>query len=542
MHRIGVPLAFVGFAALRLAVVSAQDLSAIGYLREDDFLFLRLAGNILQGEWLGAYDSRTLVKGPFYSLWIAGVSSLGLPLLLAQHLLYIAASLIMARALSPMLGRVGSLVIYALLLANPMSFTDELMTRVIREGIYPAEALLVMGCAVGLFVRRERRASRMAIWSAGLGLALAALWLTREEGVWILPATFLPVAAALPAVIRGSRRSWAPRLAALLLPILLWPAGVGVVASINSRHYDVFCIVDIKSREFRSAYGALSRAGAGSYQYYVPVPESVRRQLFEVSPAFAELRPHLEGDIGRKWSFYSCDDPPCEDIAGGWLLWAVRESAELNGNYASATAAATYFSRLAAEVNAACDDGLLSCTAPRASLAPVWRNEYLLPLASGFFRDAVYTVRFAGFKAEPTPSQGSPESLELFGRITRERLATAAPSEARFRLLSLHGVGRLFQWLAPLAALLALAVYVIETGRVIRARKGSDAWIVATAFLGAVAARVLLIAMLELLMFAEALDPTYLAPAYPFILVFIAVTLNHARLIRAKERLPRAAA
>ncbi len=51
--------------------MQGQALIANPQFSHDDLLFIRLAQNLAQGQWLGPYDNLTLSKGPFYPLWIA---------------------------------------------------------------------------------------------------------------------------------------------------------------------------------------------------------------------------------------------------------------------------------------------------------------------------------------------------------------------------------------------------------------------------------------------------------------------------------------
>ena len=92
-------LGIILLAVFKLWLVNGQTLIANPQYAHDDALFIRLAENLVQGEWLGPYDNLTLVKGPFYPLWIALSFKLSLPLLLSQHLLYIFACMVFVLAL-----------------------------------------------------------------------------------------------------------------------------------------------------------------------------------------------------------------------------------------------------------------------------------------------------------------------------------------------------------------------------------------------------------------------------------------------------------
>ena len=122
---------------IKIWLVSGQTLCALGWNIHDDMLFLNLASALIEGNWLGRYTQITLVKGPFYPLWIAAIHFLSIPLLLAQHLLYVTACIIFGISVRPLLRNTPVVILlFSSLLFNPMSYADGPMTRVLREGIF----------------------------------------------------------------------------------------------------------------------------------------------------------------------------------------------------------------------------------------------------------------------------------------------------------------------------------------------------------------------------------------------------------------------
>lgn len=448
---------FIAIAVLfKLWLVEAQHLTAIGNALYDDRLFVDIATSLTAGNWLGTYNCAILAKGPVYPIWIAMVSFTGIPLLLAQHLFYIAACSLAVFAVGPLVnGRAGRATLFMVLLFNPMSFEHGLMTQVIREGIYPALTLFVFACASGLLLKFRTNAFASAVWSMGLGLSLSALWLTREEGPWIVPAVLLILVAALVSALSKRPRMWR-RTFLLVLPALVLPLSLLTVASLNRSRYGIFTVNEMTSGTFRKAYGALLRVKHKDWKPVVPVPEDVRKQLYAVSPAFAELKPYLEGETGKRWKEFdnlrkaALRDPDIAasvkkyldrdasgiwrkafyddtgTIPGGWFVWALREAVARAGYYKSGETSSRYYRRLALEVNTACKEGRLQCGPERSSLMPPWHSEYDVPFLKTLASGAVQLASFDGFDANPDYSYGDPASLKLFRDITHEKLA---PSE-----------------------------------------------------------------------------------------------------------------
>jgi hypothetical protein len=219
-----------------------------------------------------------------------------------------------------------------------------------------------------------------------------------------------------------------------LLPLL-------VVASLNQHYYGVFTLLELNTRPFVSAYGALARVRTTPLPQ-VPVPRELWARVAVVSPAFAEINIHLQGDIGKAWvnltpsvstigtlmdvdpnarsmlsdlfqmplipgltgadmltHYYDHEAPVRHrievllggaenarqffeiknEISGGWFVWALRECAVAAGHHTSAVEANRFYQQLATEVNTACEQGLLACEAERNTLRPPFHASQLAP-------------------------------------------------------------------------------------------------------------------------------------------------------------------
>src|SRR6266571_7307185 len=133
---------------LKFWLVAAQPVVAHANASFDDRLFLALAEQLLKGNWLGPYSQFTLMKGPMYPLFIAGTFVLGLPLPLAQHLLYLLGCALLVLALRPCFrAEWEALALFILLWWQPMSYVE---LDVLRQNLYTPLALLLLAglCAL----------------------------------------------------------------------------------------------------------------------------------------------------------------------------------------------------------------------------------------------------------------------------------------------------------------------------------------------------------------------------------------------------------
>ncbi|MBV9658219.1 MAG: hypothetical protein JO295_08920 [Verrucomicrobia bacterium] len=530
--------AVLGGTIFKLWLVSVQTVQAIGGAGHDDRWFLNAAGTLLRGEWLGPYSEMTLIKGQMYSVWIAGGFLAGVPLLLSQQLLYAASCALLVVALAPLVrSRPWLRLIYLLLLFNPFTCDGLQQCRVLRHGVYPAFMLLVLAGAIGICTRPTGPRGRLALWATLLGLALGAFWLTREEGVWIMPAVGALLGAAVWAWWRERPADWRSRLIlCCALPFALWGTALFAVSYANWRCYGVFATNEFKSHEFQAAYGALCGVEPLHWRRYVPVQKETRERIYRVSPAFAELRPYLEGENGLSGArdSESVLHQPAEDleIAGGWFMWSLRGAVASAGYYRDGATAMRYYARLAQEVNDAIRRGDLRGQAGRVSMSPPWQNRYLASLGRAMRSAIVLVTSFDQLRPGVSTSAGSESSFELFRDLTRNALApTVEPTRVtsfqneldlrRFRLLGLiiAAYAKTMPFLSPVA----LAAYLLGGVLCLWRRRGWLLFYVTTVVLGSALTYVLLISLIEVTSY-PLISCSYLSPVYPLLLLFVGLS------------------
>lgn len=367
-------LAWAAVAAASLWLKSGFPSYAMASAALDDALFVKQARALLGGQWLGPFDQTTLAKGVFFPLFAAVAHWLALPLPVAEQAAWLGAAALAARLLGRLSGAPWlALTSFAVLAFDPVVW-DQSFARVLRDGLYMTLSLLTFTLAAGLAA--PQAASRRAAGGPGIafGLALAAFWLTREEGLWLLPALAVALLPALAGLRQRVLR--VPLAVALGTAAVVFAGGLASVAALNWRSYGVFRVNEVAAAPFRHAYGALSRIEHDTWRPYVVFPKDARARAYRVSPAARELAGYLDGPAGASWLPAGCAALPgadCSEILSGWFMWALREAVAQAGYYATASSADAYYDRLAREIDTACDAGSIPCRLPRATLRPVFQ-------------------------------------------------------------------------------------------------------------------------------------------------------------------------
>src|SRR5664279_2641195 len=382
-------------AAFSLWLRSGFPLTAMPVYKHDDQLFVHLGHFLAAGQWLGPYDNLTLAKGMFYPMFIAGAFWASIPLKIAEHLFYLAICGLTAGVVRRSAGNMLSLVLFALLAFNPVLWNYGL-ARVLRQGVYLSVALLVVTLLVTVVLppsdtARTRR--KRVLLGVSLGLAATAYWLTREEGVWLVPAAavvlavaflgiFLPRRSRARGDLDSSKRS--ARLKAIGAPLVIalvtFTAADYSVAAMNYRYYGIFETNEFRAKNFLRAYGSLERIQQDHWRYLVAIPDASWQKSYSVSPAARELAPSLEGPTRQMWLQITCSYgsiKPCDEVQTGYDMWEIRDAVANAGYYKSGADAMRFYGALADQIDAACDAGKFACLPPRSSMQPPFHREYL---------------------------------------------------------------------------------------------------------------------------------------------------------------------
>ncbi|HIG66088.1 MAG TPA: GtrA family protein [Methyloprofundus sp.] len=337
------------------------------YAGHDDAFFIGLARSLVAGNWLGNYSQYVLMKGPGYSFFLVLTHYLGLPLYLLTAIFHCITVSFFAWVLYRLsLSRVLSILVFVSLLLLPLVISSG---RIIRDQIYPDQTLLGFGALIfSLFVANTT--VKQCATALLAGVMFAWLWLTREEGVWILPAVVVLLVYALWQFWH-SRKLKQGLVNSVLVLMLSFSSVHLVFQFINLQVYDRFIGLDIKEKNFKAALSALQSVREGEVISHVPVPQAVFPAIYSVSPAFTELKHFFDTD-GLAWRQHGCGFYPwaCDEIAGGWFIWALREAVASRGYYRTPKMASDFFARVADEINKACADERLHCEKSLVSFMP----------------------------------------------------------------------------------------------------------------------------------------------------------------------------
>ena len=164
---------------------------------------------------------------------------------------------------------------------------------------------------------------------------------------------------------------------------------------------------------------------------YVLVPREVRLTAYAASPSLAALAPAIERP-GWPQSV-SCNSLGiCDDLAGSWFLWALREAVMQTQHPRDAAQADAYFQRIADELVAARARGALP---PRRATLPLlhpYPSTYLAYVGDALAR-VVARIADAGGPGDWSPSRDDPATppkiRQLFDDVAGRRTQLTSNGE-----------------------------------------------------------------------------------------------------------------
>ncbi|MEE9392573.1 MAG: hypothetical protein V3W41_08725 [Planctomycetota bacterium] len=488
------------------------------HLDVDDALYVRQAASLLDGEWLGPYDHRLLTKGPGFSIFLAGNTSLGLPRRFSESLFHGIASLMLFVAFRRIgMGRLLASLIFLLTLFHPVLF-GEVARRVIRDGFYASLTLIVLALGIGLLARATFF-SRF-LQSAALGLATSWLFITRGEGVWILPALFaLAGGHYLLERQRGAKLAWMSTLVLLCIPTAMVVGTNEGWSRLNEHYYGMRVRQELKEPAYNRAMGAIQRVACADWERYEPLSATSRQKLYAVSPAFASLRNWLESPAFRLPHMLAAND----ERQAVFLIFSVRVAVMESKQASTPSAAAEFYDRMAAEIEEAIAKGKLSAGGPRHSQYPEVRSELFSPFFLSFSDNATDLFQVEDSVTRPAPRLPRLEvdeaEREQFERILGREFGSGIrdlfkKSDLAERIRVLYS--RTLVWIG-VAAFLLLAIGIV------RRRKLTPLLVAALVFLFAIGSRITLVSWLEAAWFVDV--ENYLIPAYPLLVPLLGAAI-----------------
>ena len=414
----------------------------IGDSAYDDNLFIRLAMNFSNGQWLGAFDKKTLLKRPMFAIYLAFIHKLNLSFRLSVILFYLASVLLLLLALRRVLKKKeAKFTVFAALLYSPIMIHSMYIQRVYRMAVMPAAITVVVATLLGLYfaIRAKEAAWYETLgWSLGAGFSFFFFWNMREDSIWLLPFFACALLVAFLYVLadmfsdKGKQGGWKAffgrkhlfRIACLILPIVLALWGNHWVKWQNYRYYGVYTDSEMNDSEFGKLMSTMYAVESEDEYEFVNLTHATLDKIVAQSPSLQSMQKQIDGMYHSGWTMEN------GEIAGGYITYALRDALDKAGHYRNAVEKEAFCKQVREEIKAAMDDGRLPTKEGLYSVSYLLGKKGANPdvLIPKFFESLKWVVTYERMEAGVFTSSGKAKTIRNFEIMTND-LAIYPPEE-----------------------------------------------------------------------------------------------------------------
>jgi len=504
----------------------------------DDKLMVNTAASLLSLDWLGPYSEVTLVKGFFFRLFLAVSKVLTIPYTVSVTIFYLIGCVIFTQGVKNIFSnKIYLAILFTVLAFNPITLNFHTIQRVYRSCMAPAQILIILGCLFGAYLRRDQSIRKLLPWLIVGGLALASMWLTREDGIWILPLTIGVIAVTCGTFIyryvKKKEKIYLLKTGLSILPIAILQICLLLVSMINYLYYGVFTTNELNNSYFASTMKSIYSVQPSEDIDFVSVPRSKVNKLYEISPSLMDIHDVLESNLNA-WEANG-KKPGDGEVEDGWFFWTFRNSVAIAGYYSDARTANEYYRNVHNEIEQAFQDGLLErrATMPSALMSP-WKEQYGKKILPSVIDALNMIINYDNISAQLVINDSVvlPTSQQfefITGNVALYDFSSEPMKSGLQRIIDVDNwIIQGYQKTAIPLIIAGLASYLLITIMMfirLRSKNGIvDVWLMATAVLLSLLVLAFGIAYTHISAY-HAIDPLYMSAAYPMISVFIAITV-----------------
>ena len=385
--------------------------------------------------------------------------------------------------------------------------------------------MFLIGFAYIIFLNRRENIQKQIKYFVGLGITLSSLYLCREETIWLLPFVLMSTIITMIFIAKDKNiNNTKKRLLLYLIPIGIVIVNNLLVCTINYKNYGVFELNQYWSKEFKSAYGALTRVKPKETYSRVPVSQETMKRIYEISPKFKELENYLSGEEGKRWS--KCGDGQYGEIQGGWLHWALIRAVEEQGYYKDAKTANKYYQELADEINNAIDNGKIEgYQEKRVSIVPKFSYKEILETFIKSEKAIKYQTKYYLVNTEVQWSYKDDEKdVTMWQNVTTSKTDFVEKYTGKFDKLKLEilkNIKIIYEKVNPCLFIISIICLIVEVIYFIRNKKKNYKQILLILGLATLYyCRIFIITFTSITMYSTAMNSMYLANTYGIQILF----------------------
>ncbi len=331
------------FSVLRFLLSYKLPSFAIVNLKYDDLLIVNILDSLRNGNYLGDYSMYTLVKGSIYPIVLYYSYLLRVTYSFLLSFLYVVSCLYLLFGIKKIINnKIYLLLIYIVLLFNPISYSGEVFQRLYITSISIIELMIFLGVYIRLMVDKEEDILNYIIF----GIISIIMLLTRNDNIWIY------LSITILGIFKLYKKFSIRRLINVLIPIIIIVLGFNIVSFVNYKHYNIYTYNELESSSFSKAYKKILQIKDDNKTDNISVPITVFYKLCDNSKVFDFTKEEIDDYFDRVHNVN-------EEVDNGNVMWFIRDIIYNKYNFKDGKEADDYFDKLSNELDQLFDDKVL---------------------------------------------------------------------------------------------------------------------------------------------------------------------------------------
>ena len=340
----------VGYIVIFLIVIALRFMLSMNFssffvhaLKIDDNLMVEQMKSLSNGNFLGDYYQRTLIKGIAYPvfLYLSKMSGLGYGHILT--LLYISSCLFFVYALKRIVKEKWILIIvFTILLFNPISYSSELYQRLYRNSLSYIEILFFLGAVINIIASKKNNILNYVF----LGMIVSIMFLTKEDTIWA------KVILLIVFIFKLYKNVKLKNICLNLIPILIIILNLNIVSFLNYKKYNIYTYNELTNSYFKDAYTKILQIKDDKKTNKVAIPKSTFIKLCENSKTFGFTKEEINKNF---FSYVGTSG----EIKNSNIIWVFRTWVYRKHQFKDGKEANEYFHKLSNEMDQLFKEGKL---------------------------------------------------------------------------------------------------------------------------------------------------------------------------------------
>ena len=352
-------------------------------LRYDDKLMISQLNSLKEGNYLGEYNDRTLVKGIAYPVFLYIASCLNIGYSGFLTMLYILACMFLTFSLRRIVkNKFMLIIIYIFLLFNPVSFSSELFQRLYRNSLSIIELLFFFGAVINIICAKKKG----IISHLFLGLIMSIMFLTREDNIWTI------VIYVILVIYKLYKQFSIKTLLVSIIPAIIIAIILNIVSYINYLNYKIYTYNEISNSSFKKAYIKMLQVKDDERIDKTAISRSTLYKIAENS----KVLNFSKDNIDEKYDKLAGENG---EIYNGNIVWYLRYWVYQKNHFKNGEEANKYWEELSNELDELFEKGILEkeFVIPSVNINTPTLNE-IKELPKNLMDAIIYTTTYQNVK------------------------------------------------------------------------------------------------------------------------------------------------